>query len=255
MTTHAEMCPVCGEGNLCERESLEIVEYKGRSGEVKMVFSECTICGSDQASAAQSRINKRSVTAFKKRADGLLTGREIANLRAAMNLTQARAADVFGGGPVAFSKYENDDITQSESMDTLIRLAASVPSAREWLLSRPDLDHPFISIFKPKTFDVIPKHAQPITQAHAYGIFASETAIDANAPRAHIIRDFTIEIHTTDDIICQDYYMTEANIESYPEKNIASTPSKPPRVYGEEENSKHYLSREYSEAAYDQHSI
>jgi HTH-type transcriptional regulator/antitoxin MqsA len=37
-------------------------------------------------------------------------------------MTQGQAAKLFGGGPVAFTKYENDDVMQSEAMDTLLRL-------------------------------------------------------------------------------------------------------------------------------------
>ncbi len=34
----------------------------------------------------------------------------------------------FGGGPNAFTKYENDDVIQSESMDKLLRVANSYPA-------------------------------------------------------------------------------------------------------------------------------
>jgi transcriptional regulator with XRE-family HTH domain len=37
-------------------------------------------------------------------------------------LTQAQAAKLFGGGPVAFSKYENDNVAHSEAMGNLLRL-------------------------------------------------------------------------------------------------------------------------------------
>ncbi|QJC54805.1 Antitoxin MqsA [Polaromonas vacuolata] len=37
-------------------------------------------------------------------------------------MTQGQAARLFGGGPVAFTKYENDDVAQAESMDNLLRL-------------------------------------------------------------------------------------------------------------------------------------
>ena len=60
--------------------------------------------------------------AFRKSVDSLLTGAEITALRAKYQLTQAQAARLFGGGPVAFSKYENDDVAQSEAMDALLRL-------------------------------------------------------------------------------------------------------------------------------------
>jgi HTH-type transcriptional regulator/antitoxin MqsA len=70
---------------------------------------------------------------FKKEVDGLLTGKEIKELRSRFRITQAQAAKIFGGGPVAFSKYEADDVSQSEPMDKLLRVALSVPGAFAWL--------------------------------------------------------------------------------------------------------------------------
>ena len=81
----------------------------------------------------QARDNKRRMVAFKKSVDGLLTGAEVRALRERLGLKQSDAARVFGGGVVAFSKYENDDVTQSEAMDKLMRLADRVPQARNML--------------------------------------------------------------------------------------------------------------------------
>lgn len=60
--------------------------------------------------------------AFRKSVDGLLTSTDILALRKRYGLTQTQAAQLFGGGPVAFSKYENDDVAHSEAMDSLLRL-------------------------------------------------------------------------------------------------------------------------------------
>jgi HTH-type transcriptional regulator/antitoxin MqsA len=68
------------------------------------------------------RQTKRAIQAFKKQVDGLLCGVEIAAIRKQYGLSQDQAARLCGGGPVAFSKYENDDVVQSESMDSLLRL-------------------------------------------------------------------------------------------------------------------------------------
>jgi HTH-type transcriptional regulator/antitoxin MqsA len=65
-----------------------------------------------------------------------LTGEEVRALRVQLDLTQAEAARVFGGGQVAFSKYENDDVVQSEAMDKLLRVAAEVPGALRYLRMR-----------------------------------------------------------------------------------------------------------------------
>ncbi len=39
------------------------------------------------------------------------------------------AATIFGGGIVAFSKYENNDVAQLVSMDKLLRVVNEVPEA------------------------------------------------------------------------------------------------------------------------------
>jgi HTH-type transcriptional regulator/antitoxin MqsA len=117
-----ELCPICGEGHVTEQVQMVESEYKGQKEELPLYFKLCDTCTSDFAGAAESKLNKRVLMAFRKRVDGLLTGAEITALRQQYNLTQGHAAKLFGGGPVAFSKYENDDVSQSESMDTLLRL-------------------------------------------------------------------------------------------------------------------------------------
>lgn len=135
MNSYDKTCPVCGEGQLHDRVVQEVSEYKGHTGHTPLYFSECDACGSEQANAAQVRANKRAMIAFKKQVDGLLTGAEVRALRERLGITQVEAAQVFGGGPVAFSKYESDDVAQSEAMDKLLRLAEAVPAAFAHLVS------------------------------------------------------------------------------------------------------------------------
>ena len=123
------LCPICGEGHLQPQVGKNPVEYKGQTAELEFHFSLCDACGSEQSNATQLRVNKRAMMAFKKRVDGLLTGAEVRALRERLGLSQAEAARIFGGGPVAFSKYESDDVAQSEAMDKLLRLADELPAA------------------------------------------------------------------------------------------------------------------------------
>jgi HTH-type transcriptional regulator/antitoxin MqsA len=139
MATQAEICPICGEGHLHARVGEQAVDYRGQHGQIAFHYAECDACGSEQANAAQLRDNKRAMTAFKKLVDGLLSGAEIRELREELGISQADAARVFGGGPVAFAKYEADDVVQSEAMDKLLRLALAVPDAWRWLSERADL--------------------------------------------------------------------------------------------------------------------
>lgn len=123
------LCAICGEGHITAQVRAVETEYKGAKALLPMHYQLCDTCTSDYAGMAESKLNKRIVMAFRKQVDGLLTGDEITALRKQYKLTQAQAARLFGGGPVAFSKYENDDVAQSEAMDTLLRLVRRSPEA------------------------------------------------------------------------------------------------------------------------------
>ena len=86
--------------------------------------------------AGASVLQPWRVAARTKEVDGLLRADEIANLREAYGITQSQAARLFGGGPVAFSKYENNDVAQSESMDILLRLVRHSREAFDRLVAQ-----------------------------------------------------------------------------------------------------------------------
>lgn len=133
MTTSNDFCPICGVGSLKHHIGKNRVEYKDKSTELDTQYSVCSDCGSEQANANQLRANKRAMLAFRKKVDGLLTGVEVRDVRVRLGLKQAQAAAIFGGGPVAFSKYESDTVVQSEAMDKLLRVAIAVPDAFAYL--------------------------------------------------------------------------------------------------------------------------
>lgn len=120
-------CPLCEEGTLHEQVEHETALYKGKEITTPLYFNECDCCGTEQANTAISRKNKRAYIAVKKVADGLLCGDQVRELRVQWGINQNDAAKMFGGGPVAFSKYESNDVAQSESMDKLLRLAKDMP--------------------------------------------------------------------------------------------------------------------------------
>lgn len=133
MSKHPMVCDLCQEGTLEVKQGLNTVTYKNNTRKLSASFCECDVCGVEMTLPEQTRDNKRRMTAFKKEVDGLLTGFEVRALRERLGLTQAEAAKVFGGGVVAFSKYENDDVSQSEAMDKLMRLADCFPQVLEKL--------------------------------------------------------------------------------------------------------------------------
>ncbi len=116
------LCPLCGEGHISPRTESAVTEYRGQKGNVTLQYAECDVCGSEITGDAEGRANKRAVVRFRKTLDNLLAGKEIRAIRDKYQITQTQAAKLFGGGPVAFSKYENDDVAHSDAMDTLLRL-------------------------------------------------------------------------------------------------------------------------------------
>jgi HTH-type transcriptional regulator/antitoxin MqsA len=139
MTHQNELCAICGEGHLHITVEASPATYKGATKDLPLYGSTCDACGSEQANAVDVRNNKRAMQAFKKEVDGLLTGAEIAAIRAQYGITQKQAAAIFGGGPVAFSKYEADDVTQSEPMDNSLRLCRAKLDSFIWLADKAGL--------------------------------------------------------------------------------------------------------------------
>lgn len=129
-------CNVCGDGVFISKEKFKNFSHNGKTESLKMLSFECNVCSSSYTTNTQSKTNKRSITAFKKKADGLLSGEEIATIREKLNINKSEAAMYFGGGPVAFSKYESDDVTQSEAMDNLLRVAYAYPEVAMFLKAR-----------------------------------------------------------------------------------------------------------------------
>jgi HTH-type transcriptional regulator/antitoxin MqsA len=123
-------------GRASEHIATNAVEYGGSQATLPLQHSLCDHCGSEFATAPQTRANKRAMIAFRKRVDGLLTGAEVRALRERFGISQTQAARIFGGGPVAFSKYENDDVMQSDAMDKLLRLVEAVDGAFAYLARR-----------------------------------------------------------------------------------------------------------------------
>jgi HTH-type transcriptional regulator/antitoxin MqsA len=122
------ICPVCEAGTLSPITFRDTFQHGGREISVADLEGyECPQCGADPIFEDQIRRNHARIADAKRKADGLLTGSEIKALRERLGLTQKAAADLFGGGANAFSKYERGDVAQSVPMDRLLRMVGRHP--------------------------------------------------------------------------------------------------------------------------------
>ncbi|MEI2677856.1 MAG: type II TA system antitoxin MqsA family protein [Burkholderiaceae bacterium] len=127
LNSNATACPVCGDIALQAQHGLKEVEHKGFRSSIFEESHHCTSCGSIIFSAEDVRENRRAWIRFRKQIENVPLGCEIYAMRHLAGITQQEAAKLFGGGPVSFSKYENDDLIPDGAMVNLLRLAISFP--------------------------------------------------------------------------------------------------------------------------------
>lgn len=114
-------CPVCG-GKLQRQTKDTIYKYKGKKIKIKQPGDYCTGCSECYLTPEDLKATRHELQDFRRKIDHFLTGKDIRKIRKRVNLTQARAAKLFGGGKNAFSKYEREEIRQPQSTDILLRL-------------------------------------------------------------------------------------------------------------------------------------
>ena len=102
-------CPSCARGKLV-RDTRDIpYTYKGETTTIPAVRGDfCPACGESVLAAAESTRVSAAMLEFNKRVNASIVDPGfIARVRKKLALDQRQAAAIFGGGPNAFSRYEN----------------------------------------------------------------------------------------------------------------------------------------------------
>ena len=130
------ICPICETGTLSKQVHTGETQYHNQAVQVPdLEYSQCNNCGADPVLADQAKRNQVRFSDARRKIDGLLSSSDIRKARRYLGLTQHAAANVFGGGLNAFSKYERGEVIQSKAMDKLIRLSCRYPDAWKFLNS------------------------------------------------------------------------------------------------------------------------
>ncbi len=102
-------CPVCGAAELI-RDTRDLpYTYKGETTLIAAVRGDfCPACAESILDAAESNRVMREMQAFSKQVNAAIVDPGfITNVRKKLDLDQREAAELFGGGINAFSRYEN----------------------------------------------------------------------------------------------------------------------------------------------------
>ncbi len=102
-------CPVCGAAELIHDTRDLPYTYKGESTTIASVRGEfCSACAESVLDATESSRVMREMQDFTKQVNAAIVDPAfILSVRKKLDLDQREAAEIFGGGANAFSRYEN----------------------------------------------------------------------------------------------------------------------------------------------------
>ncbi|MDR2207555.1 MAG: type II toxin-antitoxin system MqsA family antitoxin [Azoarcus sp.] len=102
-------CPVCGMAELIHDTRDFPYTYKGESTIISAVRADfCPACDESITDMAESERVMREMQAFSKQVNAnIVDPGFITKVRKKLELDQREAAEIFGGGVNAFSRYEN----------------------------------------------------------------------------------------------------------------------------------------------------
>jgi HTH-type transcriptional regulator/antitoxin MqsA len=102
-------CPVCGAVELIHDTRDLPYTYKGETTLIAAVTGDfCPACAESILDAAESNRVMREMRAFSKQVNAAIVDPGfITSVRKLLALDQREAAEIFGGGINAFSRYEN----------------------------------------------------------------------------------------------------------------------------------------------------
>jgi HTH-type transcriptional regulator/antitoxin MqsA len=117
-------CPVCAAAELIHDTRDLPYTYKGESTVIAAVTGDfCPACAESILDAAESNRVIREMRAFSKQVNAAIVDPSfIASVRKKLDLDQREAAEIFGGGINAFSRYENGKTKPPLALVKLLKL-------------------------------------------------------------------------------------------------------------------------------------
>jgi HTH-type transcriptional regulator/antitoxin MqsA len=122
-------CPACGAADLIQDVRDLPYAYKGESTLIPAVAGEfCPACGEAVLDATESARVSSAMLGFNKQVNAAIVDPAfIANVRKKLDLDQREAAEIFGGGVNAFSRYENGKTKPPLALVKLLKVLNSHP--------------------------------------------------------------------------------------------------------------------------------
>jgi HTH-type transcriptional regulator/antitoxin MqsA len=117
-------CPVCGAAELIHDIRDLPYTYKGKTTTLAAVSADfCPACDESITDLAETDRVMREMSAFNRQVNAAIVDPGfIAGVRKKLALDQREAAEIFGGGVNAFSRYESGKIKPSLALVKLLKV-------------------------------------------------------------------------------------------------------------------------------------
>ena len=122
-------CPVCGAAELIHDTRDLRYTYKGETTTIPAVTADfCPACDESITDLVETERVMREMQAFHKQVNAAIVDPGfIIAVRKKLNLGQREAAEIFGGGVNAFSRYENGKTKPPLALVKLLKLLERHP--------------------------------------------------------------------------------------------------------------------------------
>jgi HTH-type transcriptional regulator/antitoxin MqsA len=122
-------CPVCGAAELMHDTRDLPYTYKGETTTIPAVTADfCSACDESITDMAETERVMREMQAFNKQVNAAIVDPGfIVSVRKKLGLDQREAAEIFGGGVNAFSRYENGKTKPPLSLVKLLKVLERHP--------------------------------------------------------------------------------------------------------------------------------
>ena len=132
-------CISCGKGKMVREIRNLSYTYKGQETTIPKVGGEyCSSCNESLHNAEESEYLSSAMLSFNKEVNRASVKPEfIVETRKKLKLDQRKAAEIFGGGPNAFSRYENGKTRPPIALVQLLKLLHNHPELLTEIREKP----------------------------------------------------------------------------------------------------------------------
>jgi len=174
----------------------------------------CQNCSEAFLSKEDIEVTEAELIRARREIDSLLSPDEIKKVRKSLELTQAQASELFGGGSQSFSKYERGIVLHGKALDILLRLLDSGSISLMTISNLHDTDNALVQTVTTSTTSSTARSINVPLNEFTYGLVLHNSSMTGRTP--------TVYCHESlETSIMSDFFKTTRK-SSIPEESIPS---------------------------------